>query len=84
MPGADAPVRRGARLRLGFASAGVLLGAADTYVVVVALPAIMTSVGVDLAHLEQATPIISGFLVGYVAVLPCSADCPTSTGMRLC
>jgi MFS family permease len=48
----------------------VLLGAADTYVVVVALPAIMTSVGVDLAHLQQATPIITGFLLGYVAVLP--------------
>ncbi len=60
----------GARLRLGFATAGVLLGAADTYVVVIALPAIMSSVGVDLAHLQQATPIISGFLVGYVAVLP--------------
>ena len=59
-----------ARLRLGFASAGVLLGAADTYVVVIALPAIMTSVGIDLAHLQEATPIISGFLVGYVAVLP--------------
>jgi MFS family permease len=60
----------GGRLRLGFASAGVLLGAADTYVVVIALPAIMSSVGVDLAHLQAATPIISGFLVGYVAVLP--------------
>jgi MFS family permease len=63
-------VPRGAWLRLGFAGAGVLLGAADTYVVVIALPAIMTSVGVDLAHLEEATPIISGFLLGYVAVLP--------------
>ncbi|MDQ6856596.1 MAG: MFS transporter [Candidatus Dormibacteraeota bacterium] len=70
MAGAVGPAPRGARLRLGFASAGVLLGAADTYVVVIALPAIMSSVGVDLAHLQQATPIISGFLVGYVAVLP--------------
>jgi MFS family permease len=70
MAAADGQVPRGARLRLGFASAGVLLGAADTYVVVIALPAIMSSVGVDLAHLQQATPIISGFLVGYVAVLP--------------
>ncbi len=64
------PAPTGARWRLGFAGAGVLLGAADTYVVVIALPAIMSSVGVDLAHLQQATPIISGFLVGYVAVLP--------------
>ncbi len=70
MAGADGPRPRGAYVRLGFASAGVLLGAADTYVVVVALPAIMSSVGIDLAHLQQATPIISGFLVGYVAALP--------------
>ncbi|MGH7721402.1 MAG: MFS transporter [Candidatus Dormibacteria bacterium] len=60
----------GGRLRLGFASAGVLLGAADTYVVVVVLPAIMSAVGLDLAHLQEATPIVSGFLLGYVAALP--------------
>ncbi len=70
MAGAVGQVPPGARLRLGFASAGVLLGAADTYVVVIALPAIMSSVGIDLEHLQQATPIISGFLVGYVAALP--------------
>lgn len=70
MPAVAAQAPRGARRRLGFATAGVLLGAADTYVVVVALPSIMSSVGVDLAHLQEATPIISGFLVGYVAVLP--------------
>jgi MFS family permease len=60
----------GAHRRLGFAAAGVLLGAADTYVVVIALPAIMASVGIDLAHLQEAAPIISGFLLGYVAMLP--------------
>ncbi len=70
MTEAAGQVPRGARLRLAFASAGVLLGAADTYVVVIALPAIMASVGIDLSHLQEATPIISGFLLGYVAVLP--------------
>jgi MFS family permease len=70
VPEAAGPAPRAARLSLGFAGAGVLLGAADTYVVVVALPAIMSSVGVDISHLQQATPIVSGFLLGYVAVLP--------------
>ena len=56
--------------QLGFAAAAVLLAAADTYVVVVALPAIMNGVGVGLDQLQRATPIISGFLLGYVAVLP--------------
>jgi MFS family permease len=61
---------RGSGWRLGFAAAGVMLGAADTYVVVLALPAIMSDIGLSLDHLEAATPIISGFLLGYVALLP--------------
>ncbi len=61
---------RGARWQLGLACAGVLLAAADTYVVVVALPAIMSGVGIGLNQLQRATPIISGYLLGYVAVLP--------------
>lgn len=61
---------RRSRWQLGFAAAAVLLAAADTYVVVVALPAIMSGVGIGLDQLQRATPIISGFLLGYVAVLP--------------
>jgi MFS family permease len=59
-----------ARGRLVFASAAVLLAAADTYVVVLALPSVMNDVGVGLDRLQEATPIISGFLLGYVAMLP--------------
>jgi len=66
--GAGAPRRSG--WRLGFAAAGVMLAAADTYVVVLALPSIMSDIGLSLDHLETATPIISGFLLGYVALLP--------------
>ncbi len=58
------------RRQLGFAAAGVLVAAADTYVVVVALPSIMGGVGVGLDQLQHATPVITGFLLGYVAVLP--------------
>jgi MFS family permease len=63
-------VRARDRWRLGLAAGAVLLAAADTYVVVVALPAIMTGVGVGLDRLQRAAPIISGFLLGYTAVLP--------------
>ena len=59
-----------ARRRLFFAGAAVLLAAADTYVVVLALPSIMGDVGIGLERLQEATPIISGFLLGYVAMLP--------------
>jgi MFS family permease len=67
---ADGGAARGSGWRLGFAAAGVMLAAADTYVVVLALPAIMSDIGLSLDHLEAATPIISGFLLGYVALLP--------------
>jgi MFS family permease len=48
----------------------VLLAAADTYVVVLALPSIMGDVGIGLERLQEATPIVSGYLLGYVAMLP--------------
>jgi len=48
----------------------VALAAADTYVVVLALPDMMTGVGLGIDELQRATPIISGFLLGYIAILP--------------
>ena len=65
-----APVSPPARRRLiTMAGAAVLLSSADTYVVVLALPAMMADLGIGLDRLQQATPIISGFLLGYVAVM---------------
>ncbi len=64
------PVDARARLLLGLASVAVAFAAADTYVVVLALPDMMASVGVPLDQLQRAAPIISGFLLGYVAMLP--------------
>ena len=58
------------RLQLALASTAVLLTAADTYVVVLALTDMMAGVGLGIESLHRATPIISGFLVGYVATLP--------------
>lgn len=48
----------------------MLLAAADTYVVVAVLPSIMGGVGLGIDRLQRATPIISGFLLGYTVVLP--------------
>lgn len=60
----------GARGLLGVAALAVALAAADTYVVVLALTDMMAGVGVGIESLQRATPIISGFLLGYIAVLP--------------
>lgn len=70
------------------AALAVLLAASDTYVVVVALPNIMTSVGIGVDHLQRAAPIISGFLLGYTAVLPLigriTDEAGTATSLRIC
>src|SRR6478609_1448658 len=58
------------RLLLGLAAVAVAFAAADTYVVVLALPDMMASVGVPVDQLQRAAPIVSGFLLGYVAMLP--------------
>src|ERR1043166_8794789 len=58
------------RLLLGLAAVAVAFAAADTYVVVLALPDMMDSVGIPIDELQRGAPIISGFLLGYVAMLP--------------
>ncbi|MDN5765975.1 MAG: MFS transporter [Humibacillus sp.] len=55
---------------LAAASVAVALAAADTYIVVLALTDMMAGVGIGIDSLQEATPIISGFLLGYIAVLP--------------
>ena len=67
---ADSSVGRRGRLLLGLAAVAVAFAAADTYVVVLALPDMMASAGVPVEQLQRAAPVISGFLLGYVAMLP--------------
>lgn len=67
---AAAPAGRAARLLLGLAAVAVAFAAADTYVVVMALPDMMAAGGLGLDELQRAAPLVSGFLLGYVAVLP--------------
>ena len=61
---------RHAAALLAVASIAVMLAAADTYVVVLALTDMMAGVGLPVDQLQRAAPIISGFLLGYIAVLP--------------
>ncbi len=66
----SSPTHRSARLLLGLAAVAVAFAAADTYVVVLALVDMMAGVGLSPDQLQRAAPIISGFLLGYVAMLP--------------
>jgi MFS family permease len=63
-------VTKSPRLLLGLAAVAVGFAAADTYVVVLALPDMMTGAGLAVDELQRAAPIVSGFLLGYVAMLP--------------
>lgn len=58
------------RALLVLCAVAVAFAAIDTYVVVLALPDMMGGVGVAVDELQRAAPIVSGFLLGYVAMLP--------------
>ncbi|MCX6395890.1 MAG: MFS transporter [Propionibacteriales bacterium] len=61
---------RAAMVLLALAALAVAFSAADTYVVVLALPEMMAGVGLSAEDLQRAAPILSGFMLGYVAALP--------------
>ena len=67
---ATAPVGNAPRALLALAAGAVGFAAADTYVVVLALPDMMASVGLNIDELQRGAPIVSGFLLGYIAMLP--------------
>ncbi|ALX04677.1 MULTISPECIES: MFS transporter [Aeromicrobium] len=69
-PRGPGDVRLASRTLLGLAAVAIAFAAADTYVVVLALPDMMSASGLDVDELQRAAPIVSGFLLGYVGVLP--------------
>lgn len=57
-------------LLLVLAGAGLFITALDAYVVVTLLPAMVADVGLTIDRFEQATPIVTGFLGGYIVAMP--------------
>jgi MFS family permease len=61
---------RSRRIAIGAGSLAVLLGALDTYVVVTIMVDIMSTVGIPVNKIQQVTPIITWYLLGYIAAMP--------------
>ncbi|MFN8225955.1 MAG: MFS transporter [Mycobacterium sp.] len=61
----------------------VLLGAVDTYVVVSIMTDIMKDVGIPINKIQQVAPIITGYLLGYIAAMPLLGRASDRFGRKL-
>ncbi|MGY4708649.1 MFS transporter [Mycolicibacterium sp. CBM1] len=61
---------RSRRIAIGAGSLAVLLGALDTYVVVTIMVDIMRSIEIPVNQIQRVTPIITWYLLGYIAAMP--------------
>ncbi|PXX09812.1 MFS transporter [Mycolicibacterium moriokaense] len=76
-------MRASRRVAISAGSLAVLLGALDTYVVVTIMTDIMKDVGIGINQIQRVTPIVTGYLLGYIAAMPLLGRASDRFGRKL-
>ena len=71
------------RIAITAAGLAVLLGALDTYVVISIINDIMKDIGISLNQIQRVTPIITMYLLGYIAAMPLLGRASDRFGRKL-
>jgi MFS family permease len=81
--GTSGPTASSRRIAITAGGLAVLLGALDTYVVVSIFTDIMRDIGISLNQIQRVTPIITWYLLGYIAAMPLLGRASDRFGRKL-
>lgn len=76
-------MRESRRIAISAGGLAVLLGALDTYVVVTIIRDIMFDIQIPINQIQRVAPIITGYLVGYIAAMPLLGRASDRFGRKL-